>query len=750
MKKTQWKRQVSRLLPVLAVLSVLVSGCAGTVQPEEKSYPPLPDEGLSRQITMDTREETSYYTAAESDTLRLWYRESSASIRVEDKRNGTVWESSFDAEKEGINTNSTWRQDLASSFLLTFTSRDGKENIQQSSVMRLKPLVWTQKEDNGLRLTFYFSKEGFGFDVVLALEGDRLRVTVPYDSFREEGLSKLISLQVFPFLSLSAGDDGYYLLPDGSGALMRLNNPHRAPSMARWVTYSPLNAELDVFDKLDKSTETLEADGGDRVAAFPLFGVSLEKGAFAAYATEGEEEFLINTATAGIGVDFHRIFGEFSFHTVYEIDLGTIKKDSAGNPIRSVYQRADNVVSPTDRTMIFEFLPKEEADYSGMAARYRQHLEQSGLLDGKTEKGGALVLDLFIGAREETVSGRFITATTFEQAQTIIGEITAAGVDNLIVNLKGWQKNGYGANPMTFTAGSQAGGEKALRNLAAYCHERGVTLNLGVNLTDVTASYGGLGASGYGIRNANNDTISDFLKTRFLMNLEDAAAQWNKLISRKQALPVSGILFERIGELVIRDYNGRRPAFRSDAVKQYRDYLEQAREHFGFAGVQGTNLYGAAADLVMDTQNGGAMCVLSDVDVPVYQMLLHGSTMYTGIPFNLYADTAVQRLKNIEYGANPYFELTWEEPGQLTDTAYKTLFSGQYDAWKDTVVQTAKEYAAMEGVFSSRMLRHTVRGDGITVVEYDGWTVVLNYAADPADYNGRAVPPMDYIVIEEG
>ncbi len=750
MEKLHWKRRASRLPVWLAAVCLLASGCAGGARPADKSYPPLPDEGLARQITMDTREETAYYTAAESGALRLWYRESAASIRVEDKRTGALWESSFDAEKEGVNVNNTWRQDLASSFLLTFTSRDGKENIQQSSVMRLKPLVWTQKEDNGLRLTFYFSKEGFGFDVVLTLTDDRLQVTVPYDSFREEGLSKLISLQVFPFLGLSAGGDGYYLLPDGSGALMRLDNPHRAPTMARWVAYSPLNAELDVFDKLDKSTEALEADGGDLTAAFPLFGVRLEKGAFAAYAAEGEEEFLINAATAGMGVDFNRIGGEFSFHTVYEVDLGTMNKDSAGNPIRSVYQRADSVVSPTDRSMVFDFLPEEEADYSGMAARYRRHLEESGLLDGKTEKGGALVLDLFIGAREETVSGRFVTATTFQQARAIIGELIAAGADNLVVNLRGWQKNGYGANPMTFSAGSQAGGGAGLRELAAFCRERGVTLNLDVNLTDVTAAYGGLGASGYGIRNANNDTVSDYLKTRFLMNLEDAAARWSKLLSRREALPVSGIVFERIGSLVVRDYHSKRTAFRGDAVAQYRGYLDEAREAFGFAGIQGANIYGAAADLVMEVENGGAMCVLSDEDVPVYQMLIHGSALYTGIPFNLAADAAEQRLKNIEYGANPYFELTWEEPGLLTDTAYKTLFSGRYAAWKETVVQTAKEYAALEGLVSSPMRRHTVLEDGLTAVEYDGWTVVLNYGAAEGAYQGRPVPSMDYIVVKEG
>ena len=48
------------------------------------------------------------------------------------------------------------------------------------------------------------------------------------------------------------------------------------------------------------------------------------------------------------------------------------------------------------------------------------------------------------------------------------------------------------------------------------------------------------------------------------------------------------------------------------------------------------------------------------------------------------------------------------------------------------------------------MRRHTVLEDGLTAVEYDGWTVVLNYGAAEGAYQGRPVPSMDYIVVKEG
>jgi hypothetical protein len=119
---------------------------------------------------------------------------------------------------------------------------------------------------------------------------------------------------------------------------------------------------------------------------------------------------------------------------------------------------------------------------------------------------------------------------------------------------------------------------------------------------------------------------------------------------------------------------------------------------------------------------------------------------------NLTPDLATQKLKWVEYGYMPYFQLTYKSPEVLKYTYYSDLFSSKYDDWIDTAAGIFKEFnARLGGVWSQFMISHEKLVDDVYKVTYENGTCIyVNYKAEPVTVEGNTVKAKDYLVVEKG
>lgn len=186
-------------------------------------------------------------------------------------------------------------------------------------------------------------------------------------------------------------------------------------------------------------------------------------------------------------------------------------------------------------------------------------------------------------------------------------------------------------------------------------------------------------------------------------------------------------------------------------VDHWQAIWKDMRDADRSVAVQGGNQYALAwASWLSDIPQSDSGNVLADEAVPFFQMVVSGSIPYTGQAGNEAYDLDIQRLKWLEYGYTPYFELTWEDPLLLKDTAYNQLFSSQYADWKTLLESVYKEFAiTLKPIAGQKMQAHEKLAPDVYRVTYENGAVALvNYTDSAVQAGDVTVPAKGYRIVE--
>lgn len=120
-----------------------------------------------------------------------------------------------------------------------------------------------EKLPDGFRATFEFPEYSYTIPMDFILVGDSLKVSVDTSKIIEKGEQRLFSLRILPYFGAQDWEtDGYFILPDGSGSLLRFNN-----GKGRFTYRSDLYG-LDGVVKQD-SRDDQPAGGGASLLRYP-------------------------------------------------------------------------------------------------------------------------------------------------------------------------------------------------------------------------------------------------------------------------------------------------------------------------------------------------------------------------------------------------------------------------------------------------------------------------------------------------
>lgn len=697
---------------------------------------------------------SGYVQTAETDSLILYYNSELNGISVLNKSNGYIWSSIVDKEKYELkDITPIQKSNIDSLFAIIYTdikSNEGKLNKVYTAFE--KKNVTTKNIKNGLAINYFFTFLNMNIVLEITLENDCLVMRFPSEKITEKGRNLLMSLELLPcFGASNHSDDGYILYPDGCGGLLRYEKYNERPNnltTLSWNVYGPDPVSIeDYYSAMGDSS--LTSSNAKHEASLPLFGVKKGENGYLAYITEGAADSRINVSPEGHIVPLNRAAFEFKYRNTFDIILSNI---SAGKDTSSIKKgvKVDKVLNRQDFEAKYKFLTGENSSYSGMANAYRKQLISSGKLKKSVSKTIPLGLDLFCGITEKRLLfDKYISMTSFKEAEEIIQEFLDEDVTALQVTIKGWASKGYGRFPVNMPPEKKLGGKKGFTKLVSFAKTNNVELFSQSSTVLATADNNAFSTRSDVVFKGNNLQFSDNLNYYYLLNTNAVSKKINDLIRKLFDFGNPNVSLASIGKYVYQDYSAGKYQSRVTTTQKWSELLQTVNMNGKKLAVEGGNEYVLQyADRLYNVPIETSRTNISDEDVPFYQMIVHGYIPYSSNAGNMFYDSSIQKLKWIEYGCIPYYELTFKHSNELKYTSYNGLYSSYYKYWIETAVDTYKEFNGnLAGLWDVNMTKHSRISNKLVVVEYsNNKKVYINYDNKEITFEGITIPAKSYIV----
>jgi len=703
---------------------------------------------LNEAILTNKQVSSDYKLVAESATYELYLYEPTLSVILRNKATGALMRSAVTDEDDDGKNNRTWNAYMRSGIVIT-AIRGIMDTNQVDLVNSAKSINYTY-HNAGFSAKIYFNEFRFGLTVDVSLDGNDFVARVEEGSIIEEGNDTYIgTVSLFPFLGYTYLDsqDGYMFIPDGSGALIHLNDKRgRYSSGFSQMIYgsdlgfSEPNTESFLWDEYSMIRDA-------RKVVAPVFGMvhSQDRLGYLAIVEEGDKRASIEVHPNGVMVDYNRCFAKFLIRRIYVQPLN----NSNSGTMTSV--EADRVHS--NLQVRYRLLSGDAANYSGMAVAYREYLLGNGTL-GKKDTSYHTRID-FLGTDRENFLffTRAVTMTTTDNIRKIYKELQDAGVKDVLTVFKGWQKGGYYDIPITtYKADGNIGGTTDLTRLIKESAKQGYDIYLYNNAVQANPKTNNTTFSTVkkiNKRKMELDTYSSVY--RYFNYLLPSKTQGNldKFISSYTKKGVANLALAQVSNTLFSYYYGGKSYSRFDTAREYGNIVA--------AVAQRTNLIlenpyaylwsGMNAFLDMPVESSNFMYV--DEEVPFLPMVLKGSVPMYSDYVNFVANKNEFYLKMIESGVYPSFYLTNRDASYLLYTNSSHLYSTLYDTYRETIIRYDRELGevarATEGAY---VIRHEKLDNGVNVVTYDnGVNIYVNYSKQATTVNGHAIEGMSYIVV---
>ena len=633
----------------------------------------------------------------------------------------------------------------------------GRNNFEQILIF-MDEIGYTEEDlaadnaDGGIT-TDISSKPWFTVVLAYTLTENGLSVSIPHEYIEFNADFPLYEVELLPhFGKLEQSAEGYALIPDGSGALMRYRTDYTSRSEYTLPIYG-----LDwsvASDTLTSGQYQYES------VSLPLFGVKDGSAAYLAVIEGGASKATLHFHPAGEHFERNAVYPTFRM----------INKDSvylSGSDNSSKVIVFESSLAEETCSVNYQFLP-ENSDYADMAATYRERLEADGLLED-------LAADTPVSLLMETIGGvqsdknllgisyeGLEAATTYEQDRLLAEDLLDNGVQALDMRLIGWFNDGvYHNYAGNLKLVGVLGGKSDWKDLIAYAKEAGVNLYPDVDFQRIPKSaWGFFPATDAAFRLDSMEAKFSTLSRALLLEKEDIGltpSNFYLLSPEKLDRSVSSFLKKyasvSTGGLSLRstylysDFNSEGMISRPESQDLLTEALGKLSADTDLLIENGAQFTYAYADKLSGVAADSSHFRIADETVPFLQMVLHGSKQLYTSPINLTSNAETAVLKAIEYGMLLNYQVTYEDSSVLKNSEYSDNFASGYDRWREDILQSySKVQQALDGLVGCELVDHEQLAPQVFVTRYDnGAAVYVNYGETDATVDGKTVPARGYI-----
>jgi len=601
-------------------------------------------------------------------------------------------------------------------------------------------------------------------------------------------------------------DDGYLFVPDGSGAIIRNDEPARGmnaitmpffgPDFAKDIQemrHLPLDTVFPVFGARRNDigmfaiVEHGAALGGvtAEVAANPVFEYVqefvYEENELGVYVRTGEYNWVYTVVqVSGDQLPYNRVFPYVTFH-----DWDNVSIRGTGAAFTRMYTTEP---FDTNFTVRYNFLFDDWASYSGWARFYQMYLERTGVLTrtDETIAPADVPLDInFIGSmlRQVNTFGipwwREEAVTTFTQAETIMDLFRDGGVNSANIIYTGAINGGtWFASPNRVYFQRELGGRSGFNQLYHNMNQNNVNVFNQVDFGRVYNSGNGvtigIGAHDTSRNLARNQAwLAEFSPATSMRNFGAPISAIvnplifntvaNNFIRAYQNVDNRNLYLSTIGYMLNSNFNENMEVSREEAMVLTRDLLARLQDEGFNLMLDAGNAYVLEfADRLVNVPTSSSGQRIESYSIPFTAMVLKGYIPFTGEAINRSGNMHRSFLEAIESGAGLHYTLIYANQLVLIDTWSSGLFSVNYAIWIEDIIERYNRVnEEMRPLTNARIINHErlgVRGTlehQIVRVTYEptpgasnGWFVYVNYGREPfRASNGQMVEALDFLVV---
>jgi hypothetical protein len=590
----------------------------------------------------------------------------------------------------------------------------------------------------------------FNASLIYRLDGDDLIVEMPFDSLESRSEYPISTVNILPYFGAGGvEDEGYMLVPEGGGSLIRFNNGRTSQNLY----YSNLYGWDMAIERKALVHSTL--------ASMNVYGISDTENSFICIMEDGSSYASIQADISGKTNSYNYVTAIYLIKPREKYELGQ--------------------QSNTDMYVYLEDLPEEKivkrysfvdsGNYVDMAKDYRQYLLEKypEYLTENTDTSVPVAIEM-VGAVDKVKQivgvpvSRPLALTTYKEAEDLIGELKANGMDNLSVKYTGWCNGGvkqkYGKHVHTIGA---LGSRKDLESLTAKADELGVNLYLDAitnyefnsNLFHGFFSYRDA-AKFLSKKRAELYEFSDVtysaregLKSYFLLHGDTIIDTANTMASSIKGYGAN-VSFQDIGHDLSSDFYRKDYTSRDEAMNMQAALLKNLHDGGSRIMVNDCNAYALPyVDMITNMDLRGSEYTILDECVPFYQIAIHGLVDYTGFTVNTSGNSEEAILYAAEYGAGLQFSLMKESPFTLQKTLYTQYYASDYDSWGEEMYRIYNRFNSELGhTYNQEITGHDNLTEDVSMTTYeDGTRVYVNYGFGDYSLDGVTVPARDYLVV---
>lgn len=695
---------------------------------------------------------------AENDRLELHYDTVESQIILKDKLTQEEWRSTPDdiaQDKRATGVNKINRQsDLIVQYHNTSYVTDQVNSY--TGAIKKGDFTWELIE-NGVAIRYYFPKQGFVIPVQYVLEEDCLAASIISEGIEEEvwedpdtdpeKKQSVMNVALLPFMGAAGSDDeGYLIIPDGSGALIHFNNGRTGAAIYQQDVYG----RDDALTIRKAATTTYDVN-------MPLFGIVRNGRALMAVVENGDYQAQLNAMVNGQLTGYSNAY--FAVQYIH-MEANTIMPGS---------EHSTDVMLPTNTfrdmgnfTVRYYPLAAENATYADVAAAYRAQLglkeSHCGCATQQLEMVASIPsIDTFLGVPYESVR----VLTSYEQAAQTLRDFAAEGLNDLTLRYTGWSKQSVRGKMVTgLDLDNRLGGKKAFDGLRQAVKETSAEMVLAVDLIDIYEDGNGYWSL-FAATNSVNSTakqVPEFLQSTGYQDPEgkpwyllspDKVPEAARKLAENLSGQVDGVSLSMLGNTVYSSF-GKTGISRTSAGMYWQQALETLSGKIQTLSAKTASAYAFPyIEQVDATPCASSRFEVTDMEIPFYQMVTHGAMVLYTEPANEDGNVRKALLRAIEYGMYPSWRVIAGDTALLSGTDYASWHAASLDAWREEIKNTAAWMAPLGVYAGMQMTGHEQVTATLSVTTYaNGDMVLVNYGSEDAEHLGVTVPALGYAIKE--
>lgn len=691
----------------------------------------------------------TYRQCAENDSYIMLVDDRLGNLGLKNKATGYIWWSSpLGAARDKVAT-PLLVNELRSSNTLRYgiPSKRSNNNVLRSGTDDCEIKVSDVK--NGVKVTYYYNKAGFSFPVEYTLEEDCLKASLKVSDIKEpkdEKIATEVTL-MSSFGAASDTEDGCFVIPDGSGALVRFNNNKTMDT----------NAYQQRVYGNDVTVVPTSRGAVTEQIYLPVYGIVKEDNAMLVVASKGDSNAYISAQVSKQSNSSYNLCN-FTF-----ILRGTDTFYMSGNNSDKLTVFENGDIKSDDIELRYYPISKKGASYVDVADRYRQYLIEEDGVEPKSSKA-AMYVDLYGGTlKKKPVLGIPVTlkqpVTKYDEALEILTELKNKGVDDMVVSYNGWTNDGIRRKVDTGASPSGTlGGKSSFNKLTDFIGENGFEFYPASSSRDFYSGNGYYSFTSTCVRVSGSYSrivsydraygIPDgFKKNMSLLSPSYYGEVYDDIASSYAKAGLSGAAVDNAASSLYGDY-GKKDISRYKAMTLAEEAFGKLSDSLdnGFIA-DGANAY--ALPYVSHITNVPLSSSRFDIfneDVPFYQIVMHGLVPYSTTPVNGDADPSQLLLMAAATGSSLSYDMIYNETSKLKDTDYDRYYYANYHYWADTAAEEYKLLAPLlDSVSDSTITGYDVSDDGslITTTFSNGTVVKTDLVNKTVEYGGNKLSLAD-------